>query len=96
MTANPKALQQLTPLLSDYNVPFHLDYTFQHGCHLSEVLPTHVRSCEEFGDKWEKDLLHQAKRRCKDRDREDVVDAGQHGIDTSDTEDDDDYDPTQI
>ena len=38
----------------------------------------------------EKDLLHQAKRRCEDRDREDVVDAGQHGIDTSDTEDDDD------
>ena len=26
----------------------------------------------------------------------DVVDAGQHGIDTSDTEDDDDYDPPQI
>ena len=40
--------------------------------------------------------LHQAKRRCEDRDREDVVDAGQHGIDTSDTEDDDDYDPPQI
>ena len=35
-------------------------------------------------------------RRCEDRDREDVVDAGQHGIDTSDTEDDDDYDPPQI
>ena len=36
-----------------------------------------VQSCEEFGDEWEKDLLHQAKRRCEDRDREDVVDAGQ-------------------
>ena len=44
----------------------------------------------------EKYLLHQAKRKCEDRDREDVVDAEQHGIDTSDTEDDDDYDPRQI
>ena len=75
---------------------FRLDYTFHHGCHLSEVLLSHMRSCEEFGDQWEKDLLHQAKRRCEDRDREDVVDAGQYGIETSDTEDDDDYDPPQI
>ena len=75
---------------------FRLDYTFQHGCHLSEVLSTHVRSCEEFGDEWEKDILHKAKRRCEDPDREDVVDAGQHGIDTSDTEDDAAYDPPQI
>ena len=74
---------------------FRLDYTFQHGCHLSEV-STHVRSREEFGDEWEKDLLHKAKRRCEDPDREDVVDAGQHGIDTSDTEDDAGYDPPQI
>ena len=44
----------------------------------------------------EKDLLHQAKRRCEDRGREDVIDAGQHGIDTSDTEDDDDYDPIRV
>jgi hypothetical protein len=92
------AMQEEDPQIQDLD---DLRETCEENVEAFITMDDELATSEEIGDKWEEDLLHQAKRWCEDPAREGVVDADRDVIDTesdteSDTEDDDESDPPRI